>query len=575
MTDERHDAAATDSSTTPGLWLILALAAAVRFPLLFVLPGVDYPFYLSVGRLSDLGFLPYRDYWLEYPPVFPWLIIGVYRLILNFPPALRYLWEGDALAPTFHLVLGSLVMLADLAGIALVWAIACELWPRPEATRRTIVYAVLFWPLMVALGWYDTLPCTLLLLGLWLLLRHRTSAAGAVAGLGFMTKIFPLLLVPVALKFRQRRAEQAGALASAAAVILAIGLPMFLLGPRYFIASYRVIFERSAWETIWAISEGYFSYGRVAPLGLRFDTATAEYVAYPSRLPTLLITVLALAACAYLWWRPVSNTTRNICLFTGIAMLGFLLYSKGYSPQFVVYALPFTVLLPPWRRALGYTLALSAMNFVQWPLYHEWFHQQAWVLGIAIVLRTALFLLLCWEWLTELWGWRNPLLTWRPQRTIIQVGATALLTISLIIGFVTWQSWRTVTYDTSPLQPAYSFANNYSAGLLQRPAYIFASTELYEAFHPYFASDADFYLLLPTQAGDNPLHHERLTPAGRQAELTDIATTHSRIFLVRNQDDWTSRDLNEWLDKNTTLLATSRVGKVDLSCWNVRQATPR
>jgi hypothetical protein len=69
-----------------GPWLIVALAAALRLPLLFVTPGVDYPFYLSLGRLSDLGFLPYRDYWLEYPPVFPWLAVLAYRFVLLFPP---------------------------------------------------------------------------------------------------------------------------------------------------------------------------------------------------------------------------------------------------------------------------------------------------------------------------------------------------------------------------------------------------------------------------------------------------------------------------------------------------------
>ena len=46
----------------------------------------------------------------------------------------------------------------------------------------------------------------------------------------------------------------------------------------------------AAWllaETIWAIVEGYFSYGRVAPLGVRFDPTTADYVAYESWIPTL------------------------------------------------------------------------------------------------------------------------------------------------------------------------------------------------------------------------------------------------------------------------------------------------
>lgn len=561
---------ANDASTGGclGLWLILALAAALRVPLLFVTPGVDYPFYLSVGRLSDLGFLPYRDYWLEYPPVFPWLIIAAYRGVLLVPPALRYLWETDTLAPTFHLALGSVLVVADLLGIALVWGICRHIWSRAEAERRTIVYATLFWPILVALGWYDTLPCTLLLLGLWLILRARAGAAGAVAGLGFMTKIFPALLVPVAFKFLPRRRDRGMALLGAAAVTLAIGLPTFLLGPTYFIASYRVVFSRSAWETIWAIVEGYFSYGRVAPLGVRFDPTTADYVAYESRIPTLPLTIVTGLLYIGFWLRPVARTARNVVLFTAISILGFLLYSKGYSPQFVVYALPFTIILPAWRRALWYTLGLSAINFIQWPLYHEWFHQVPWVLGSAVVLRTVLFLALAWEWLAELWNVRNPLLTWRPGRRVATIGATVIAIVTLAVGAGSLYTWSARSYATDQLRPAFDFAERHdTAG---DTAYIFTSTQLYETFHPYFADDADFYLLLPEQEGDNPLKNPRLTPTGRQAAMAEIAGAHGRLIFVRRIDDWPSRDLNAWLTANTELAAATRVGDTDLTFWTTR-----
>jgi hypothetical protein len=568
----QHEAPA--EPTAPGglgIWLILALAAALRVPLLFVTPGVDYQFYLSVGRLSDLGFLPYRDYWLEYPPVFPWLIIAAYRAVLLAPPALRYLWEVDTLAPTFHLALGSILVVADLLGIALVWGICRQLWSRAEAERRTIVYATLFWPIMVALGWYDTLPCTILLLGLWLILRARAGAAGAVAGLGFMTKIFPALLVPVAFKFLPRRREQGAALLGAAAVTLAIGLPVFLLGPTYFIASYRVVFSRSAWETIWAIVEGYFSYGRVAPLGVRFDPTTADYVAYDSWLPTLPLTIITGLVYVVFWLRPVARTARNVVLFTAISMLGFLFYSKGYSPQFVVYALPFTIILPTWRRALWYTLGLSAINFIQWPLYHEWFHQVPWVLGIAVVLRTALFVVLAWEWLAELWGLRNPLLSWRPSRRLVKIGATAAVVVTLAVGAGSLYTWSTRYYATDQMRPAFDFAERY--GTASDTAYIFTSTQLYETFHPFFADGADFYLLRPEQDGDNPLKNPRLTPAGRQAAMAEIASAHSRIIFIRAIDDWPSRDLNTWLTTNADLAATTRVGTTDLTYWTTRGNT--
>ncbi len=569
--DAAEPGAEADTTIGFGPWLIMALAAALRLPLLFVTPGVDYPFYLSLGRLSDLGFLPYRDYWLEYPPVFPWLAVFAYRFVLLFPPALRYLWEVDTLAPTFHVALGSVMVAADLLGIALVWSICRQLWPRAEAERRTILYAVLFWPIIVALGWYDTLPCTMLLLGLWLILRARAGAAGAVAGLGFMTKIFPALLVPITIKFLPDRRDRVATLVGAATVTLLIGLPMFLLGPAYFIASYRVVFSRSAWETIWAISDGYFSYGRVAPLSVRFDPTTAEYVAYPSRIPTLPLTIIAGLLYIGFWLRPVARTVRNVVLFTAISMLGFLLYSKGYSPQFVVYVLPFTVLLLPWGRAVGYTLVLSAVNFIQWPLYHEWFNQVPWVLGLAVILRTIILAALAWEWLAELWQLRNPLLTLRPSRRIMLVGATVLTVAALALGVTSWQSWTARSYDTSEMKPAFDFAARHDPAPSGRAAYVFTSHELYEAFHPFFADEADFYLLRSEDDGDESLTNPRLTPDGRQATMVAIAREHAAIFLIRAADDWTSRDLNSWLTEHAQLTAATRVGDVDLSFWKTRQ----
>jgi hypothetical protein len=563
---------AAESETGLGLGLIVLLAAALRIPLLFITPGIDYPFYLSLGRLSDLGFLPYRDYWLEYPPVFPWLALLAYRFVLLFPPAIRYLWEMDTLAPTFHVVLGSVMVVADLCGIALVGSICRQLWPRAEAERRTIVYACLFWPIVVAIGWYDTLPCTMLLLGLWLILRARAGAAGAVAGLGFMTKIFPALLVPIAIKFLPQRRSQVRALVGAVVVTLVIALPMFLLGPAYFIASYRVVFNRSAWETVWALVDGYFSYGKVAPLGVRFDPSTADYVAFESHVPSLPLTILFGLLYVGFWLRPVRRTARNIVLFTAISMFGFLIYSKGYSPQFVVYALPFMVILLPWRRALGYTFALSIFNFIQWPLYHEWFNQVAWVLSIGVIGRTVILIALSWEWLAELWQLRNPLLTWRPDRRLVLAASTVLAVAILVLSVVTWQTWSTRYYDTNHLKPAFDFATRHDPAPDGRAAYIFANHELYEAFHPFFASNADFYLLRPEQAGDDPLKNARLTPEGRQAEMTSIARDHAQIFFIRNADDWTSRDLNTWLTDHAQLDAATRVGNADLSFWHVGAA---
>lgn len=552
----------------PGdFWLIVVLAAALRLPLLLITEGFDYWFYRGLGELSDLGFYPFRDYWVEYPPVFPWLAVGAYRLTLLFPPTLF-----KDFAASYHLVLGLPLVLADVATVALVGAIALRLAPRGEALRRMALYATLVWPIIVAVGWYDSLPCFLLLLGVWLLLRGQGAAAGAVTGLGFMTKVFPAILAPVGLKFLPQRRERLALLGGAAVVTLLIAAPFLALSPTYFLASYRVVFARSSWETVWALLDGYTSYGKVAPLGVRFDPTTAEYIAFRSRLPTLPIAAGFALLYAILWFRPAARTPRNLVLFSAISTVGFLLYSKGYSPQFIIYVLPFVAILLPWRRAIGYALALSAFNLLEWPLYHEWFGAVPWLLALAVIGRTVLWIGLIWEWLADLWGWeRRPAAIRLERRAVVAVALAAAL-IAAPATVVAWRDWTAASYDAHPLRPAFDFVRRYDPAPVEAAGFVFADSALYQQFYPYFWRSGDFSLFRPTTAGGETIKDPRLTPEGRREALAEIARDHRLVFFIRNADDWTSRDLNDWLASNLTLVASARVGNADLSVWQVAGA---
>jgi hypothetical protein len=554
-----------DAATRRDFWLILLLAAAFRLPVLFVTDGFDYWFYRALGGLSNLGFYPYLDYWVEYPPVFPWLAVAAYRLTLLFPPTLFHEFDKS-----YHLVLGSVMVLADLVVVAVVGALSLRLAPPGEGLRRMILYAALFWPVVVAIGWYDTLPCAMLLLGLWFLLRGQGLAAGAMTGLGFMTKVFPAILGPVGLKFLPQRRERLALFVGAAVVTVLIAAPFLALSPTYFFASYRAVFARSSWETVWALVDGYFSYGKVAPLGVRFDPTTADYVAFRSRIPTLPIALAFAALYAILWFRPVPRTPRNMVLFTAISTVGFLLYSKGYSPQFIIYVLPFVVVLLPWRRALGYSLALSAFNLLEWPLYHEWFGNAGWLLAIAVVGRTLLWVGLIWEWLAELWGWENRLAAIRVTRRAALTWAVVTLLLAAPITVVSWRTWTDANYNLSPLRPAFDFVRRYDPAPVEQAAFVFADQDLYQQFHPHFWRSGDFYLFRPATASGETIKHPRLTPEGRRQELAAIAGEHRLIIFARNADDWTSRDMNDWLGSNLRLIASTRVGNADISVWQIR-----
>jgi hypothetical protein len=41
--------------------------------------------YSGYGYLGAAGEYPFVDYWVEYPPVFPWMSVGLYRLVLGIP----------------------------------------------------------------------------------------------------------------------------------------------------------------------------------------------------------------------------------------------------------------------------------------------------------------------------------------------------------------------------------------------------------------------------------------------------------------------------------------------------------
>jgi energy-coupling factor transporter ATP-binding protein EcfA2 len=395
-------------------------------------------------------------------------------------------------------------------------------------------------------------------------------AAGAMTGLGFMTKVFPAILGPVGLKFLPQRREKVALTVGAVLVALLIAAPFLALSPTYFVASYRAVFARSSWETVWALIDGYFSWGRVAPLGVRFDPTTAEYIAYRSRVPTLPIAIGFAILYAILWFRPVARTPRNMALFTAISTVGFLLYSKGYSPQFIIYVLPFVVVLLPWRRALGYSLALSAVNLLEWPIYHEWFGNVSWLLAIAVVARTLLWIALLWEWLAELWGWENRLAAIRLDRRVALAGAVAALLVAVPAGVVAWRTWTNAYYNGSPLRPAYDFVRRYDPAPVDEAALVFADQELYQQFHPYFWRDSDLYLFRPSTASGETIKHPSLTPEGRRETMTEIAREHRLVILIRKADDWTSRDLNDWLGSNMNLIAAARIGNADLSVWQVR-----
>ena len=138
------------------------------------------------------GELPYRDVFVEYPP-------GAFAVFL--PPTA--FGSGH-----YNAAFKCLMALCGVATLVLVALVLAELGAsRAASTRRVGLLAlspVALGP--ISLNTYDAWPALLTVLALWLFLRERDVLGFAVLGLAITAKVYPLVLVPLALAFVWRRA---------------------------------------------------------------------------------------------------------------------------------------------------------------------------------------------------------------------------------------------------------------------------------------------------------------------------------------------------------------------------------
>jgi hypothetical protein len=403
------------SPTISDVWFLLALFGTFRLFTLFLLrPGgfirdwSDFDTYFGIAALSDYGLFPFLDFWLEWPPLVPWLTVGAYQLALLLPP-----WLDDARL-WFILILGSVFVLFELGNFILVYRLARRLFQSAATINRVLwLYAGLFAPVYTMLGFFDGLALFFILLALYLLLDdHRFPSAIAV-GVGFMTKIVPGLMLPVAgrrLWYQHRENNREGGI-EIGLYVVAFGLTVFVVlvpfligGSQWVLAAARSMLSRSSWETIWAVMEGYYGFGLV--LGDRLNPAETGFAAHDGWPSSVwwLITLAFAGLYAFIFTRPANyDRPRNVIAFTGLTVAIFMLYSKGYSPQFLIYLLPFILLLMPDGRGLTYALILTGLNVLEQPVYFVLLPGESWLLIFIVIARFILTLAVAVEFALILW----------------------------------------------------------------------------------------------------------------------------------------------------------------------------
>ena len=376
-------------------FLLLRLGLALLWrPIGLFERGSDVGAYEQRARLALQGLQPYLDYWVEYPPLFPWTASGL--KLLSVPLG------GDEAA---FQVLFSLLMVGFEAGILwLIHAIAVRVWDEPRGLVTAVTYAALFYPIYIANRHFESIAGFFLLLGVYLVISERRHTAALAIALGVLTKLFPVAALPALLAGRSWATRGRLVSLTLAAVAGALA-PLAVIGREFFVASFQNMLLRPGWETLWALADGYFGFGWIH----RYRQAphTALEFNYTPDLPAAawwgVATVVA-ALYALLALRRVPLTPAATVWTTGLALVAFALYLRGWSPQFMVWLLPFVLLAYPGGRGFLLATGLSGLALLEYPIYFVFLaDHHPWTLWIVVVARTVAILALGIVFARRLW----------------------------------------------------------------------------------------------------------------------------------------------------------------------------
>ncbi|HLF26545.1 MAG TPA: hypothetical protein VJG32_09420 [Anaerolineae bacterium] len=515
----------------------------------FVETAPDLADYLQWGTLADSGLYPFIDYWSEYPPLFAWSVIGLYRISALLPAWIdQRLW--------FAIVMQIAMVVADAGSLVLIYAISRQWGSQARAVRASALFAGSFIAAYAASGWYEPVPVFLMLLALYLALRDRFGWSLLVIGVGFLSKIAPLAIAPAVLKRMRQRRQQAVHIVWLAAVIIALLLPFLLTGADYLLAFARATLNRPTWLSLWALLDGNYQYGATLSIAERFSP---DQVGAPdtSSLPWPIIHLAFLAIVLFIYTRRTGWRAPGASVaFAGLTVNLLLLWSKGFSGQFIAYTIPFIILLMPNLRGALCTALLSIVWVAEWPIAFQPLENQNWFIAWLVLVRTAILIALCLEYTRFIFPTAAPRFTFFTARA-----TTAILLVSWLslapVTLAAVSAYTQARLAADPAAPALDLIRS-SDDRVPRTI-VFATPRLYRKLYPLARSSGEVWLL-PTA---------RHVPEERRIAWLQTLAARGPFWFVFDESDpetWEESRRGElWLSQRACKVATQIAGAARVS----------
>ena len=334
-------------------------------------PIVDTPVYERYGSAMDDGQMPYRDFELEYPP-------GALPVFLA--PAL-----GGARGDTFRLRFEALMAFFGEAMIVCA-AIALVALGASRGRLLAVLGFVAIAPVAlgpVVLSRFDLWPAALTAAALAALVSGRLRLGHLALGVAAAAKLYPAVLIPVAVAYVWRRQGRREALVCCG---ILLGLLAIAFGPFLFLA------PDGLWHSFWdqasrPLQIESLGSGLLLAAHHLFGTAITMDSSHGSQnlagsVPDALAiaqTVLQAVALIATWtlFARGPATRDRLVLASGASLVAFVALGKVLSPQFLIWLIP---IFPLVRGRRG--LAASAVLAAALVLTQLWFPYRYWQLAL-------------------------------------------------------------------------------------------------------------------------------------------------------------------------------------------------
>lgn len=333
-------------------------------------------YYESSLKLMQ-GQVPYRDFRFEYPPLalLPMLLPRLMKL------GLPLTWTEYRLLFLIENVLLSL--LTSLLYLKIV--------PRLQSEKCSI-RALKFYLLLVSLSsplvlWrYDMFPALLTQLALLSVLIGRPMLAGTWLGFGVAAKLYPVVLIPIvgayylaSRKYTELVRLLVGSLGAIALVFLPLvplvrgelfsflsyhqmrGLQIESLPAAAIILAHRVGLTKVEMEMVL----NYGAMHLVSPL--------ADSVLKWLPLVFILASAAVIAICTLRFrseYHKGAVSGQSLVAYLVVALLTFMVSSKVFSPQYIIWLLPFAPLLRP--RLVGILAIIFSLTIFIFPFKYDY-----------------------------------------------------------------------------------------------------------------------------------------------------------------------------------------------------------